>query len=90
MSNITISLVCCQFRYKMDGNNVLYSDGFGEKSKLSLYVGADTEKLERHIFRMYDSNKVGQTKVLVDFMKYFKKGSKLYSKCSTVISKDAR
>lgn len=23
------------------------------------YPGADTEKLERHIFRMYDSNKVG-------------------------------
>ena len=24
-----------------------------------LVAGADTEKLERHIFRMYDSNKVG-------------------------------
>ena len=24
-----------------------------------LVSGADTEKLERHIFRMYDSNKVG-------------------------------
>ena len=26
-----------------------------------LVSGADTEKLERHIFRMYDSNKVGGT-----------------------------
>ena len=26
-----------------------------------LVAGADTEKLERHIFRMYDSNKVGGT-----------------------------
>ena len=27
-----------------------------------LVSGADTEKLERHIFRMYDSNKVGGTR----------------------------
>ena len=25
------------------------------------YPGADTEKLEKHIFRMYDSNKVKRT-----------------------------
>ena len=40
--------------------------GLGVKIMMNMIIivdglvsGADTEKLERHIFRMYDSNKVG-------------------------------
>ena len=32
------------------------------------YPGADTEKLERHIFRMYDSNKVGTNTTSINAM----------------------
>ena len=47
--------------------------------------GADTEKLERHIFRMYDSNKVRR----MVFRKYFEKYSEWYSTCMTLIRWEA-
>ena len=51
--------------------------------------GADTEKLERHIFRMYDSNKVSWSNRRMVFRKYFEKYSEWYSKCMTLIRWEA-
>ena len=53
-------------------------------------LGADTEKLERHIFRMYDSNKVRWNRRFRKYYeKYFEKYSEWYSKCMTLIRWEA-
>ena len=61
VESLLIKVMCLQRQYQ----NFLKKHPDGQISRKSFhammaecYPGTDTEKLERHIFRMYDSNKV--------------------------------